>query len=221
MKIEIDISSEDEKKFHFVSWSGGCDSTVLLYELCQQLKGKTKPIALISEPWFLTDNKIKSERYHRELIEKEFGKLDISFATTTITSDLLNAYNIPKNDAYGLSQPGLWILQFLTLIPNYSVLHFGYIRTDDFWHYKTEFLKLTEYFCQMLNKKVEIRFDLEYNTKPEIITRLKEIQLLDKTWYCELPNQINVPCNNCVSCKTHQRAIRELNDDDKKEGNNG
>lgn len=196
----------DKEKVHYVAWSGGADSTLLLYLLCKELnKEGKKPIALISEPYYLTTNKKISEAKARENIEKEFIARGLEFDKMRIRSEV----EVPDGlwgSTFGLQQPGLWVMQFMCIMKKNAVAHFGYINGDHFWYHDNNFKDMVEAYNRMINTTTELSYELQYTEKVEVLKMLKEFDLLKYIWYCEAPEKVGQPCGICHPCETNMRA---------------
>ncbi|AMM44912.1 7-cyano-7-deazaguanine synthase [Bacillus phage SP-15] len=197
-----------EDKNHYVIWSGGCDSTLLLYEVASKYGTKEKPIKTISfESQFLQSNKVKTERYRRTRLLMEFKKRGLHIQNTTVvTSDKGEKY-YPQQK--GLAQAFLWVTQSLIYVGSDN-LYFGYIKGDDFWQSYSDFYYACEYLGRLLGHEPNLCIPFRYDKKSTILNELHEHDLYDLTWYCELPDEINQPCGRCNPCSTHLKALFEL-----------
>jgi len=191
---------------------GGGDSTLLLYKLCNELKQAKddkykKPIALISEPFYFDTKKRISEAKARVKIEEEFIAKGLAFDKILLKSEIQDSNNLLKYGTHGLPQPGLWVLQFLPLLEDDSVLHFGYINGDHFWYQDDNFKTMVNSFCKMLGKTVTLQFDLYYMEKEKIVGELKQHELFQYIWFCEMPGEVGQLCGNCHPCQTYKAAV--------------
>lgn len=198
----------DTEQDHFVVWSGGCDSTLLLYEVASKYGTKEKPIKTISiENQFLLKDKKKAERRQRGEILEEFKRRGLHIENTIVkTTDKGHKYP-PRQD--GLPQAFLWIAQSMIYVGNAN-FYFGYIRTDDFWHYDDKFLNAIDAMGSVLNKSPQVQMPLQVCRKSDVIRELHKLDLYDLTWYCEKPTSPVKQCYNCEPCKTHMTALFEL-----------
>lgn len=203
MKPIVNINNE---KTHYVAWSGGADSTLLLYLLCKELnKDGKKPVVLISESWYLTGKKKISEAKARDNIEREFIARGLEFDKMRIRSEV----TVPDGlwgTTFGLQQPGLWVMQFMPVMKENSIVHFGYINGDHFWYHDNDFIDMVNSYDKMLNSHTELSFELQYTDKVEVLSMLKEFDLLKFIWYCETPERVGQPCGLCHPCQTNMKA---------------
>ena len=209
-----------KERGHYVVWSGGCDSTLILYNLCSLLD---HPSVITCKPSWLGDEKIMMEKIARSNIKKFIESTHQRQVSIYESHSIeLNVKTHTKAVNYGIVQPEMWLLQTLPFIPNHSVVHFGYIQGDCFWYYKEKFLNIAKNTIMMLGKSdISISFPLRHTPKYEILSELMDIKdddsnsLYDQCWWCELPmavgknpNEIiHTKCERCNACITHKIAL--------------
>jgi 7-cyano-7-deazaguanine synthase in queuosine biosynthesis len=197
----------DSTKTHYVAWSGGCDSSLLLYKISEELKKDNKEVtALISKSGFIGKRKEVSEEMARISFEDALLARKIEIKKLTIQTIIDQRFG-ETGVNQGYAQAGLWVLEFLPIMKDNSVIHFGYIKDDDFWLFDHHFTKMVEQYCKMLNKNITLSFDLAFYTKVDVISELIELDLLDKVWFCETPPEVGKACGNCHPCQTHKVAL--------------
>jgi len=203
------LNTIDKSKKHFVAWSGGCDSSLLLYDLCEALGKDNPPIALSYEAFFLDENKVKLEKEYRAKFKKELEEnRDLHFIYHTMTTSIsIDQDSDPKWGWQGLAQPVLFLLQFLPIMPNDAVLHFGYLKSDDFGVLKHEFNKMIYYINKIMNKNINIIFDFEFITKIHILRKIDKLNLNSFVSFCESPSEDGKICGCCGPCTSHYTAI--------------
>jgi 7-cyano-7-deazaguanine synthase in queuosine biosynthesis len=77
-QIHAQYGSLDKDVTHYVLWSGGCDSTLLLYELLDTYGSNNVVAISYTYPW-LVKEKYETERLHREAFKSKLSFEEISF----------------------------------------------------------------------------------------------------------------------------------------------
>lgn len=156
---------------HVVFWSGGQDSTLVAVQLLRA----NEHVHLVSfDNCFIggehQQNLEKIQRKHiLQRFRTEFGELRLEHHSYTWDGDLFSGI-----------QSRLWASLFPLVCKDEDKAYFGCIRTDDFWHYDNEFKKTFEQNCKFQNdKKVELKFPLEWYFKKDVIKELKRVGYLD------------------------------------------
>lgn len=199
-----------------VLFSGGCDSTLVLYNLAMQMArgqngDRQRIIALsINHDQIAAGPKL---HYVREQIEHEFRKReltsDINFIELSIKHNLTNGVT----GHGGVTHPIIWLSIAAMYCRDKDSIYLGYHTGDDYWMYKHEAETAFLNMAKVMDKnQVTIEYPLRGYHKPEIITELKAKGLYDLCWYCE--SEANVlttkPCGTCYPCKCHQTALLQI-----------
>jgi len=194
-------------KYHYVVWSGGLDSTYLLDRVARLYSTQNQQIYTIS----IIYPEINKQK---ESMEKKARNRFMKYAKKkgyNIEQYFLDISEAPPMQTGGLCQAILWMFLGLPFIWNGSVMHFGYIKGDDFWHHSNHFDTVFEVFKKVSHRDdIEIAYDLEYTKKCNILGEIPE----DLYWYCEAPKKVRkkiVPCGECCCCITHKMAEYEKN----------
>lgn len=176
-----------------VLWSGGYDSTIALYEEAKQSCKNNPVIAVSINHANLTQSQHRMEKKARDKLMKEFKKrgLHIKHHEIKVDTDLISDGN--------LNQPTWWLGTLVPFLPRDSIVVFGYIRGDDFWHINYEFKQAADWLCRTMYKKVKISFPNEFFNKQRILDELTEAKLFDLCWTCDKPIK-SKPCGNCSKC---------------------
>lgn len=210
----IIIGSEWTMPRHVVVWSGGCDSTLILASLVDKYKDDPdNPIVAISlNTEIISEAKRKSEENARIRIKKKFFDKGFKLVNLVVKIQLLEDLDFEyKSDVAGLSQPFLWIANVLPYLGKDDIVYFGYIEGDHLWHYKSHFNWILTYAKQMLHlENISFETPLEWTTKAEVIKKLKSMDLYDDVWTCEQPNEVDVPCGKCHTCRVLAMGEKEL-----------
>lgn len=192
-------------KHRMVIWSGGCDSTLLLKRTAEKYGTPDNPvIALSFESHVLGKAKITKEREARKKLKSVFKRRGYSIEYHTVEIDATTWYKQKS----GLPQAFLWASLASFYAPNNSVLYFGYIRTDDFWHHSQPFKEMLESGSDLLGADIAFEFPLEFMSKEEVIQHLLDDELYDHVWYCEgVEKPTDTACGCCSPCKKHTLSL--------------
>lgn len=190
----------------YVLWSGGCDSTALLYYLAHRYPScNIKAISVIQK--YITSCKCDYEARKRLKQRFDTEGLNISYFTYHVKNEIPNSFA-------GLSQPLIW----LSTVPNLltqvdKAICFGYIRHDDVWHYKQYFENIFNDMNKICcgSQYNELWFPFEWISKDIIVKYLKDNDLFDLISYCE--HEVDrKPCGKCNKCIEMKHVLENLND---------
>lgn len=186
-----------------VCWSGGCDSTVVLANLLEQRTIKVRTISIIHNQVGANAEQKSARQTIKNELTKKYGEFE-SFEVN-ITSD----GNAVRSLQGGLCQPIIWLPLSTLYLQENEDLYVGYISGDDVWHYKQDLLKLFNY-SQIIQSKIGIlQMPLEWQTKSDIIYKLKQHNLYEYGWYCEYPTYDKKQCGICHSCEVHNMYLTQ------------
>lgn len=191
-----------------VLWSGGCDSTLALYQLLKKhSEDQTGWVHTIS----LMHSNVPAPHENRQARNRLLAKFKaqrLPICHTEIMTTYKGYRQAEKGD--GLIQPLIWLTTAISYLKENEDLYTGYIATDQVWHYKPQLLTACDSLLSIAGKTGKIKHPLEWYTKEEVIKELAEANLLDSCWSCEFPKKIkrkSIPCGDCVPCKTHQKGM--------------
>lgn len=192
-------------------WSGGCDSTLLLYKL---LKSGNPNVRTISFNHHGVGAQFQN-RTARGAILKWLSNKGLKVKDhTELTINADYGGHITRPD--GLGQPTIWQFNALSYLNKDENLYLGYIKSDCIWHYRTQLFDLFNNACQMLHYTGSLMMPLEWETKSDIIESLTSIGLDKLVWWCEGVGYSigSEPCGNCSTCR-EIKAARFLIEDNK------
>ena len=214
---QLAFFNPDPDANHYVMWSSGCDSTLLLYELLKKY-GPDKVIAISCKfPW-LNKKKASHEVVFRQRFIDDLKRRDTGLSGFTHYTIDVNWQYRPKNSknggyhSSGLLQPYSWLTIALPLMKPNDWFYIGTIRGDDLVTlYLRQFQDLFEASSKMLNKEIHLCMPYVGYTKANVIAKLIEYGIYDLTWFCEKPESpTSGPCTNCHPCKTHIEALASI-----------
>lgn len=192
----------------YVLYSGGCDSTLALYEtlLLKKTEGLDVSINTIS----FKSPQLASSKYEEINRNKFFDFLK----EQDLHVDKKLMINITNEGSNGIQtgqcccpQPAIWLYNMMAYLPVGATVITGYIHGDDFltmgvfndWY--NSYIGLNKLF----DKNMDIYMPYAYVNKDEIINRLKNLKIDQYTSYCEHLDETNgKPCGRCESCKKHK-----------------
>ncbi len=177
-----------------ILWSGGMDSTLLLYDFLSakivdgRRKGRYVDVHDIMVP----------------ILKKRFS-CGFEHGEVTIKRKGIEILGIE----HGLVQPQLWLCHASSYLWPNEDLYSGYIKGDDFWHYQGWMYEAFSNIQSIAYRTGKIKFPLEWTSKAEVIHRMRKARLQKYAWYCEL-SENGRPCKKCFSCTTHATAVWRL-----------
>jgi 7-cyano-7-deazaguanine synthase in queuosine biosynthesis len=191
-------------------WSGGCDSTLSLLRLLKEKK-TVRTISIIHpQIYAAAENAAARLAVIRKLSEK--GYIVKQIGEVVVSTPSRRAIDIEGPNEGGLVQPNIWLGLTATYLEKDEDLAFGYMKTDDLWHFRTEFVNVFNHFVKILNKESsQLNFPLEWCDKAEIVKELLDNDLLKCCWTCETPTVYGLSCGSCTPCKHMLSACKELN----------
>jgi len=193
-----------------LSWSGGCDSTVMLYEALKTKKDNETVRAISVSHIQVTNSEIS--KIARAKIKAKLARAGLTFQHVEVAVTHEGSFQIEP--CGGLSQPALWLQVATSYLEQAEDLALGYITGDDIWHYRNYLCEAFQNTQVISNRSGQLQFPLEWYTKSAIIERLKEVGLYNLCWWCEFPSK-GRPCTRCAVCIRHKTALYRLELDDK------
>jgi 7-cyano-7-deazaguanine synthase in queuosine biosynthesis len=194
----------------YVIWSGGLDSTYLLYKVAEQFGTYDRPIQTIYLDHFQLDKKSICEKKARDELLILLRNKGLHIETNTITISATE--NMHHNQRGGSSQSYMWISSVLPYMKYNGVLHMGIVLGDT----SIEYLHLLQDLVIVSNKimrfEIQLSSPLLYMSKLDILSNWYEVcdrDIYKAIWYCELPI-VETACGNCNSCVTHQSALIQM-----------
>jgi 7-cyano-7-deazaguanine synthase in queuosine biosynthesis len=217
---KVVLIPEPEKRDHYVVWSGGADSTLVLHQLIKLHYNpyNTVPSRVIHTIYLdhhqLHDTKKKQELAARKKILQKFEALGHNIrdhiVTVTTDEDTYHHRNVGDIQSY------LWLTTLLPYVSKNANMYMGIIREDDAKTNIHLFKKIVRASNIILNFDVQLEFPLHYHYKHEVISELYAADLYDDVWFCETPSEDETQCGKCSPCLDHQMALVYLANESKK-----
>lgn len=195
-------------------FSGGCDSTSLLYDMMSSIEYKSsipnsekgvykieysgtyglypylesvRAISINHEQVPAAEESRKARSAIIASLLKKFPSKTLYHTEVTIATSSIHTSKSQVSIGGGLIQPTLWMLQAAQYLDESEDLYVGYIKGDCIWHYKHELITAFNCLQQISHRTGKLIFPLEWTTKIEVIKHLKQNHFYNKTWYCERP----------------------------------
>jgi 7-cyano-7-deazaguanine synthase in queuosine biosynthesis len=199
-------------KVPLIVWSGGLDSTYLVWDAVS--RDKTIETMYVD----LNNNKTKKKREikARKAIKKKLLK---DYNGNIRKDHIVKVPTLHPNKNIHLIQPLVWFLGVnLTFDPEkHTHVEFGYIRGDDFWHVRHHMDKCYQEMDNIIHNQtgIKIKYPLEWRDKTNILQTYQEHEfgkdILPFVTSCESgEEEIPEDCC-CTPCVHRKMAEFEIN----------
>ncbi|HEV8061104.1 MAG TPA: 7-cyano-7-deazaguanine synthase [Gemmataceae bacterium] len=194
-------------------WSGGCDSTLMLFWFARQAVANGDPAPRTLAINYEQVPCAEQQRKARGAILKELAhrKLPVQHAELTLTKETEAAIECEQGanadgSRTGLVQPALWLSLAQPFLQPTENLYLGYVRGDDIWHYRTQLFDAFNAMQGVLKKTGTLQLPYEWWPKCSVISELRAADLLKHVWYCE-DRTVKKPCGSCPACRTMSAGL--------------
>lgn len=219
-----------------ILWSGGCDSTWLLYDLIRGVKaedrqisspgdksadkpgenaadqkqaGTVRALSIIHPQVAARDE----QRAARASFTRAMARRKLGFQHAEYLIEQYGHFSSFPSFGGGLTQPMIWLPTAYMYLHNEEGLYLGYVKGDDFWHWKADVIHMFNMFNNITGKNCTLHFPLEWTFKAEIIQSLQREKLYHHTWHCESPKAVGKgtkKCGTCHPCMVHKTALWQI-----------
>lgn len=201
--------TDEKKRVHVIVWSGGADSTMLLTERASKSSWDNPIIAITVDG-------------HTQINKKQFAsqraaqKRYLAWAKTKgmhIRHCRITVAVLGGELGGSVTQAQTWLAHLPPYFPQRCQVSFGYIRPDDFWHYRHEALKLLRAFQNMGDPKAdwEIEYPYEWTAKHSVLKSLHGWKVPNNCWWtCDRPPRVSVACGKCSKCLELKQGRSDL-----------
>lgn len=188
-----------------VCWSGGCDSTLVLWDLAQKASPQ-KPVRAVSFDVSQV-NMGKEQARARKRILARMKKNGLHVEHTNIKIDSGEGFIRQA----GSPQAVLWLIASQALETEED-LYLGIVAKDDWWISYSSWYSVFNTLQSVAERTGVIVTPLGGTPKRVVLKYLEKAGLLDLTWWCaasDLPkNKLRkTPCGECSSCIAHETAL--------------
>lgn len=195
---------DGHKSFHYVNWSGGTDSTLLLYELLMTYGSKRVKAITWNYPWY-HESKFNNESVCRDNFKEYMeNKYSIKFdhVIMTVSNDNYSVFAKPGGNAQSVG----WLMTIPLFMQDGDYFYDTSIREDDIVPNRDHMISLANEASILLYRDITFRQPYLHLQKNEIISKLMYYGIYDYTWFCEFPRDDKI-CMNCAPCKLHYSAL--------------
>ena len=214
-----------------VAWSGGLDSSILIYDVLSNWFGDDKywgeyelkkeyrsPRTFSIESPQFNDLQMIKQKQSRDKQIAFYKKKNWNFKHHNININ----YNGLINGAF--PQPLMFLQVASMIIENEEPLFLGWIRQDDATKNLDYFSDLWDKMTKINGKTCPLFIPYNFFKKSEIINSAKSKGIFNKSWWCEMPIKTKrgtikacLECNSCLDMVganaiiSHQNKIKSLN----------
>jgi 7-cyano-7-deazaguanine synthase in queuosine biosynthesis len=218
----------NENKRSLIFFSGGLESTFLLYSAIMQ----SKAVSLFSwKHGFNVPGGVR-EAHAREHVKQEIKRLALErglpFDVEEIPDTNSRTYYPTKavsSSCYQQLYEHIDMAFYLASTEKYSEIHLGLCGSDDTAMRHRDLLEYWGLKCRVFHSDrlefTPLKLVLDLTLKQQILFDIPKT-LLDKIWYCASPNimmsendieKAFIPCGKCTKCLDHQMAQTLSNSD--------
>lgn len=190
-----------------VLWSGGVDSTWMLYSTLNTTPVGVRTLSIHHPQVAGSRQGLTARNKIYKLLRQvgwNFARIEIEVAIKAAAQD-----HATHN---GIIQPLMWIQFALLHAVDGETIRVGYVKGDDALRQVDKIQYITEYAGSIMGKKLNLEFPLAYSEKANVTKALQGQQgLFDATWWCEHENpNARKPCGKCSSCWRHQTVLWQI-----------
>lgn len=172
----------NESQSCLVLWSGGADSTLVLWDLLREKPGDTV------RAFSVTHHHVHPEveaRDAREKIRKWLERKGLKFKHTEVgihPHPDLHDFSASNGNG-GVQHPVIWMGAVIPYLRETEDLYTGYIRKDDIWHHWESMRYAYTNLMSIAGKSGNLHTPLEWWDKAEVIKRLRKSRgLISRVW---------------------------------------
>ena len=188
---------------YLVAWSGGLDSTYLIFHLLQQGHSVEAVYVELKNNEYKVKCELKAIEKITELLTEICisRKWDFRYKGIATKIDAVYCTNL------SFKQYPMWLLGLLSAVQDYTdYVAIGYVMNDDAISYLCDFKNIWDSYKPIVHKHVDLVFPLSKHKKIEMYYDIP-YNIRELLWVCEQP-AVDKPCGDCDPCK---RAMREYN----------
>lgn len=156
-----------------VLWSGGCDSTLVLYDLAVSKGTREKPIRALT----VSHNSVNARKEQAEARKKilaQFKELGLHVTSSEVEINCLGPDWVVRG---GTTQAAIWLSVASTMISDKENLYTGHHDGDQVWIMYACLESALTSLGNSMNKKIEWFVPLVSETKGNIIRRLQDAEV--------------------------------------------
>lgn len=188
-----------------VLWSGGCDSTLVLYDLAVKEGTRDRPVRALTVKHSMV-NAWREQAAARKRILARFEQLGLHVACSQV--DLtFRGRHWPTSP---MGQATAWVAIAALMVEDKERLYTGHHEGDSMWLSWSNLSYAFQQLCSAGGKN-DVRWEtpLFDVRKRGVIERLRKAKLHRLCWWCEHPRG-GKPCGGCAPCRAHELALHEM-----------
>lgn len=190
-----------------IPWSGGMDSTYLVYKAI--MSG-----CIVTTAYYKIENnriKVKAELKARQEMIPYFYELAREHGTRYNDLGVTFSVDVDNHNPIGqFTQTPLWVLASAYCAGNYDYVAMGFVQGDETISWQKEYNHLFDAYKKIQHDfvkppKIKLIYPISRTKKDAIYHNLPD-ELKRKTWTCEYPVEVEdslYECGKCNTCKTH------------------
>ena len=180
----------------YVLWSGGLDSTLLLYEIATSEESRNQNVNAVTIRLKNREFPQHIQEYKARKILREKLPKNIKYYTIMIDTELNGVdWQMPY-----------WLSFIAPFMKNDDLLSLAYLSSDgkDFWLKRQNLIDSFWNLMQLSSLNATIDFPFERKTKGYVIKELTKLKLLKYVWTCGEPKN-GKACGKCMKCISLKR----------------
>jgi 7-cyano-7-deazaguanine synthase in queuosine biosynthesis len=198
-----------------IPWSGGMDSTYLVYKAI--MSG-----CIVTTAYYKIENndlKVEAELKARGEMMDYFRNLAREHGTRYNDLGVTFSVNIDYNRPVGqFTQTPLWVLASAYCAGPFDYVAMGFVQGDETISWQKEYNHLFDAYKRIQHDfvkppKVKLIYPISRTKKDAIYYHLPD-EIKRKTWTCEYPTKIGeslYECGHCKTCNTHKDNAGSVN----------
>lgn len=192
-----------------VAWSGGCDSTAILYGLALKARedGSQTTVRAVSIDLYNSSlNQRVKQREIRNELKREFRKRGLPIYYSEIKI---------KASGHGFrstfcAQAVIWLPLLIQTLAEKEDLYLGYHKGDDAIEKQAHIHHAFDNLQYVRDCSGKLYMPLIKYRKRDVIEYIKKSGIYEKTWWCEGELGKKKPCGSCAPCVTHETALWQI-----------
>jgi hypothetical protein len=185
----------------FVLWSGGLDSTYLVYK--NLLEGNTVKAGYVE-----IKNNIEKTIKERTSLVKLYEIFNDNFGDRFSYAEQSTFEVKASIDSVSLKQVPVWICSILYMDLNIDEVQIGYVSNDDAISFLEEIKRIYRSYEPIVERLPKLVFPLTKTKKEEIVPKLP-MKYLKEVSFCEGSNSIRF-CGECHPCKRMREVLSSM-----------
>jgi 7-cyano-7-deazaguanine synthase in queuosine biosynthesis len=206
--FELYGDKNNENRKHHILWSGGMDSTLILYETLRYYDPSQVRAYSFIYPW-LDTKKAERERKYRNSFKMFMDIKGIRFDHVEMGLNFSDLSTVVNIKGLGNVQFYTWMTQVLPFLDDGDAIYTGHLQDDTSPTALEAMGNLMDYAAKILARDMSYRTPLLHFHKTDVIWACMQAEIYNTAWFCECPTTDD-PCMMCEPCRTHMAALYVL-----------